>query len=289
MFARFTQRVTIDASASMCRSRPAKVTMEGSLPALFRWQLPRLLVALMFSGLAGIAAAHSDNLVLQGSTAFTTALVDPFAGRVEAQTGLHLDITPNKSSLGLLALLERRAELAMISTSLEQEVEIVRKLDPGLPFQRLRAFEVARSHAAFVVHPENPVRNAKLKDIAKILTGEISNWKQLGGLDLPIRVVAVREGGGALAAVEAVLLGTAHVSAADPIKVQMGTQVVRVVAQERGALGITQLAIVKSSSAVELITDQRIDQVLSLVSLGDPSPNAIAVIEAFRRTAKPGL
>jgi phosphate transport system substrate-binding protein len=263
--------------------------MESSHPALFRSHLPRLLLALMFAGSAGIDAAHSDNLVLQGSTAFTTALVEPFASRVEAQTGLHLDITPNKSSLGLLALLERKAELAMISTSLEREVEIVRKLDPGLPFQRLQVFEVTRSHAAFVVHPDNPVRHAHLKDIAKILTGEISNWKQLGGLDLPIRVVAVRQGGGALASVEAVLLGTAHVSAADPIMVQMGTQVVRVVAQEPGALGITQLAIVKSSSAVEMMTDERIDQVLSLVSLGDPSPNAIAVIEAFRRTAKQGL
>jgi hypothetical protein len=40
---------------------------------------------------------------------------------------------------------------------------------------------------------------------------------------------------------------------------------------------------------VELMTDERIDQVLSLVSLDDPSPNAVAVIEAFRRTAKPGL
>jgi ABC-type phosphate transport system substrate-binding protein len=263
--------------------------METPSPALFRWQLPRLLLALMLAGPAGIDAAHSDNLVLQGSTAFTTALVEPFASRVEAETGLHLDITPNKSSLGLMAVLERKAELAMISTNLGREVEIVRKLDPGLPFEDLQVFEVTRSHAAFVVHPDNPVRHARLADITKILTGEISNWKQLGGLDLPIRVVAVREGGGALASVEAVLLGAAHISAADPIRVQMGTQVVRVVAQEPGALGITQLAIVKSSSAVELITDERIDQVLSLVSLDDPSPNAIAIIEAFRRAARQRL
>jgi hypothetical protein len=61
-----------------------------------------------------------------------------------------------------------------------------------------------------------------------------------------------------------------------------------VVAQEPGALGITQLAIVKSSSAVELITDQQIEQILSLVSLDDPSPGYIRVIEAFRRIAHQG-
>ena len=139
-----------------------------------------------------------------------------------------------------------------------------------------------------VIHPDNPVRTARLRDIGKILTGEISNWKQLGGPDLPIRVVAVREGGGVLATVEARLLGPAHIAAPDAIRVQVGTQIVRVVAQEPGAIGITQLAIVKSSSAVEITTDEPIEQVLSLVSLDDPSPAASATIEAFRRIARQG-
>ncbi len=177
----------------------------------------------------------------------------------------------------------------MISTTLDREVEILRKSDPDLPLQRLKAFEITRTRAALVIHPDNPVRTARLQDVGKILTGEITNWKQLGGPDLQIRVVAVREGGGVLASVEARLLGATHISAPDTIRVQVGTQIVRVVAQEPGALGITQLAIVKSSSAVEMITDERIEQVLSLVSLDDPSPGATATIEAFRRIANKGI
>jgi phosphate transport system substrate-binding protein len=247
-----------------------------------------LLLAVMLAGSAGLGAARSDNLVLQGSTTFATGLAQPLASAVEAQTGHHLEIIPNKSNLGLLALFEHRADLAMISTTLEREVEILRKSDPGLPLQKLKAFEIARTRAALVIHPDNPVRNARLEDVARILTGEISNWKQLGGPDLPIRVVAVREGGGVLASVEARLLGAAHISAPDVIRVQVGTQIVRVVAQEPGALGITQLAIVKSSSAVEMITDHRIEQVLSLVSLDDPSPEVMTTIDAFRGMAKQG-
>ena len=249
----------------------------------------QLVIAVIIIGSAGISAAHSDKLVLQGSTTFATGVAQPFAGAVEARTGQHLEIIPNKSSLGLLALLEHKADLAMISTTLDREVEILRKTDPDLPLQRLKAFEITRTRAALVVHPDNPVRTARLQDVGKILTGEIANWKQLGGPDLPIRVVAVREGGGVLASVEARLLGAAHISAPDTIRVQVGTQIVRVVAQEPGAIGITQLAIVKSSSAVELITEERIEQVLSLVSLGDPSPGATATIEAFRRIANKGI
>lgn len=245
-----------------------------------------LALAVIFAGAAGVCPAHSGELVLQGSTTFATTLVEPYAKAVEAQTGLHLEVIPNKSNLGLLALIEHKADLAMISTTLEREVEILRRSNPDLPFQRLHTFEISKSRAAFATHPSNPVRKARLQDIGKILTGEISNWRQLGGPDLQIRVVAVREGGGVLASVEAKLLGGAHISARDAIRVQVGTQIVRVVAQEPGSLGITQLAIVKSSSAIELATDETIEQVLSLVSLDDPSPTAVTVIEAFRRMAK---
>ena len=246
-----------------------------------------VLLATIAVGAARINTARSDNLVLQGSTTFATS-VGLLAGAVEAQTGHRLEIIPNKSNFGLLALFEHNADLAMISTTLERQVEIMSKSDPGLPFQRLKAFEIARTRAALVVHSGNPVRAARLQDIGKILTGEISNWKQLGGPDLPIRVVAVREGGGAVASVEAKLLGAGHISAPDAIRVQVGTQIVRVVEQEPGAIGITQLAIVKSSSAVEIITDEPIEQILSLVSLDDPSPGATAIIEAFRRFARQG-
>jgi phosphate transport system substrate-binding protein len=262
--------------------------MKNTVVMLLKWGFSRFVLALVLTGSTGIGAARSDNLVLQGSTTFSTGIAQPYASTVEAQTGYHLEIIPNKSNLGLLALFEHKADLAMISTTLEREVEILCKSDPGLPFQRLKAFEIARTRAALVIHPDNPVRSARLQDIAKILTGEISNWKQLGGADLPIRVVAVREGGGVVASVEARLLGTAHISAPGAIRVQVGTQIVRVVAQEPGAIGITQLAIVKSSSAVEMITDEPIEQVLSLVSLDDPLPGATIIIEALRRIAKQG-
>src|ERR1700738_3587715 len=153
------------------------IAMENTFVWLLKLSCNRLLLAVMVVGSTGISAARSDNLVLQGSTTFATRFTQPDDVRaVEAQTGHHREVIPNKSSLGLLALLEHRADLAMISTTLEWEVGILRKSDPGLPFQRLQAFEVTRVHVALVIHPDNPVRNARLQDIAKILTGEIANW-----------------------------------------------------------------------------------------------------------------
>lgn len=60
------------------------------------------------------------------------------------------------------------------------------------------------------------------------------------------------------------------------------------VAQEPGAIGVAQPAIVRSSCAVELVADEPIAQILSLVSLDGPSPVVRAAIEAFRRIAGQG-
>ena len=129
--------------------------MKNAAVALLKNSLSRFVLALLVAGSAGMGTARSDNLVLQGSSTFSTALAQPHANTVQAQTGYHLEIIPNKSDLGLLALFERRADMAMISTTLEREVEILRKSDPALPFQKLKAFEIARTRAALVIHPDN--------------------------------------------------------------------------------------------------------------------------------------
>lgn len=157
----------------------------------------KLLLALLVTGTGSVQLAFSENLVLQGSTTFATGLVQPYGNAIESQTGLHLEVIPNKSNLGLIALFEGKADLAMISTTLEKEVEILRRSNLDLRFDRLRTFEIARTRAALVVHPSNPIRSVRLEDVRKILTGEITSWRQLGGPELTIRVVAVREGGGA--------------------------------------------------------------------------------------------
>ena len=45
---------------------------------------------------------------------------------------------------------------------------------------------VAKDAFVFIVNPKNPVRNLTIKQIQKIYTGEIRNWKEVGGNDATI-------------------------------------------------------------------------------------------------------
>src|SRR5687767_13203241 len=87
-----------------------------------------------------VTSASANPLTLQGSTTFTQRLLVPHQGAIEAASGQKLNIVPNKSSTGLLALFEGRADLAMISSSLESEVALLRQAHPGLAFDRLKSF-----------------------------------------------------------------------------------------------------------------------------------------------------
>jgi ABC-type phosphate transport system substrate-binding protein len=119
----------------------------------------------------------------------------PYQRDIEKLSQQTLIIVPNKSSLGLQALLEGRADLGMISGPLELEKVALRAISPNAPLDRLRAFEVARMPMAFSIHPSNPVRSMTTADMRRILLGEVRNWREVGGHDVPIRLIMVREGG----------------------------------------------------------------------------------------------
>jgi phosphate transport system substrate-binding protein len=149
-----------------------------------------------------VLPARAGEVIVQGSTTVATTLITPNLRAIETASGQRLTVIPNKSNLGLIALFEHRANLAMISTSLANEVALLKNEYPARDFSQLRAVPVGQVRVAFAVNPQNRIRHMSLADIAGVLEGRITSWQQLGGAALPIRVVAVREGGGVLTAVE---------------------------------------------------------------------------------------
>jgi phosphate transport system substrate-binding protein len=53
---------------------------------------------------------------------------------------------------------------------------------------------IAKDGVAIIVHPSNPINDLTITQLQGIYTGEITNWKDIGGEDIEIMVVS-REGG----------------------------------------------------------------------------------------------
>jgi ABC-type phosphate transport system substrate-binding protein len=231
------------------------------------------------------SVARAETLTIQGSSTASNTLLSPNQAMIEALSGQSLKIVGIRSDIGLLRLLARQAEFAVISTSLKQSIASLRVNSPDLPYDRLVSFPVSHVRVAFAVNPHNPVRNVDMRLIRRILSGETTNWSELGGADETIRVAYVQGGGGVTLSVANDLFGGRPFTPANPIRVAFGAQVVKVVEQEPRALGIAQLGLTREHQLPELMTNRVIEQELSLVTLGKPTAAQQAVIHAVRQAA----
>ncbi len=228
--------------------------------------------------------AAADTLVVQGSTTFNRRVMLVHQAAIEVASGQTLKVTPTKSTPGLIALFEGRAQMAMISAPLASEIQELRKVAPAMPSDRLHAFEIMATRIAIGVHPSNPVRKASLADIRRILLGEITNWKELGGPDLPIRV-GLAGGGGIEAVIKSELLDGRPVAAPNVLDASSPDQLVQAMEQSPDMVGFAQLSLVKRRNLPEIVTDRPLQTTLSLVTLDEPTPPVRAVIDAAQKLA----
>ena len=112
--------------------------------------------------MAGAPVARAETLTIQGSSTASTTLLTPNQAVIEALSGQSLKIVGIRSDLGLLRLLARQAEFAVISSSLKQVVASLRANSPDLPYDKLMAFPVSHVRVAFAVNPNNPVRKVDI-------------------------------------------------------------------------------------------------------------------------------
>ena len=93
---------------------------------------------------------------------------------------------PTGSGSGIQAVSEGRCDIGLSSRALKDDEKA----------SGLVETVVALDGIAIVVNPENPVSDLDIDTIAKIYTGEITNWKDIGGNDAEIVLIGREAGSG---------------------------------------------------------------------------------------------
>ncbi len=144
----------------------------------------------LFAALSLAAAAafpsYADTTV---STDGSTSMEKVIGSLGEAFTELHDDISftynPTGSSAGISAVLEGRTDIGLSSRALN-----------GAETENLNETVLALDGIVVIVNPQNSVDNLSTDVIAKLFTGEITNWKQAGGSDGPVVLIGREAGSG---------------------------------------------------------------------------------------------
>jgi phosphate transport system substrate-binding protein len=240
------------------------------------------LAAAMLTVLGG--SGRADPLRIQGSSTFNRQLMEEHRGKIELKSGQMLKVVPNRTALGLQALAEGRADIAMISAPLANELANLQSL-PNVASLDFQVHPITATRVAIGIHQSNKVRSATLDQLTKILRGKLTNWSDLGGADAPIRIVVVGEGGGVTTTLESALLKGEPITASNVLYVRTAVQLAWVVEQDPNTLAFGQLSLLKQRGIPEIKTEQPIEQPLSLVTLGPPTDAMMAVIRATRDLA----
>ena len=110
-----------------------------------------------------------------GSTSMEKVIGYLSEAYMDENKNVKVTYNPTGSGSGIQAVSEGRCDIGLSSRDLKDDEK-----------QNLEETVVAIDGIAIIVNPENTAEDLSVEQIGKIYTGEITNWKEVGGEDKPI-------------------------------------------------------------------------------------------------------
>lgn len=229
------------------------------------------------------AFSHAAELKISGAAATANAIINPNKAVLEKETGLTLNVTVNGDGNGVKDLYAGKVDVAMIAAPLKATEAALNKTTPGSV--SVDGFELATIGSIgikFIVNAANPVKSLTEAQLKDIFAGKITSWKDVGGGDQPILIVAEAPGFGT----RSNIVASFGAEISDKARVMQAlAQVSQVVAQAPNAIGYGNASMI--TNAVTVIPGTEVKQMLGLATKGPASPEAKKLIEAASKLGTP--
>jgi len=196
--------------------------------------------------LAGSGSGQEETITIVGSTSVQPVAEQLATEYMKSHPNVKVTVQGGGSSVGIKSAQDGTANIGTSSKNLKANES-----------EGLTQWQIGLDGIAIVVNNENNLTGLTMDQVKGIFTGEITNWKEVGGPDAEINVVIREEGSGTRDAVQEIVLGkdssgnkVAFVS--DAI-VQSSTEAVQqAVAQDPNAIGFISFASVSDTKALQI-------------------------------------
>ena len=131
-------------------------------------------------------AELSGTVATDGSTSMEKVIGALGEAFMEQNKDVTFTYNPTGSGSGITAVGEGRCDIGLSSRALKDDEKA----------SGLKETVLALDGIAIIVNPANPVSDLDVETIAKIYTGEITNWKEVGGNDAEIVLIGREAGSG---------------------------------------------------------------------------------------------
>jgi len=144
-----------------------------------------LLIALVGAGCLGQNSSE-QTVVVSGSTTVQPLMQAFSENYMETHSSVIISVKGGGSGVGIAELIDGTNDIAMSSREIRSN-EISDANSKGItPTEHIVAFD----GIAIIVHPSNSVDSLTIEQLQKIYSGEIKNWKEVGGADRDITVIS---------------------------------------------------------------------------------------------------
>ena len=181
------------------------------------------------------SAAVTGTVSTDGSTSMEKVIGALGESFMAANEGVEFTYNPTGSGAGITAAQEGRCDIGLSSRALKDEEKA----------GGLKETVLAYDGIAIIVNPENPVNDLTLDQIAKLYTGEITNWKEVGGNDAEVVLIGREAASGTRDGFESIT-GTKDKCQYRQELTSTG-DVITAVSQNPDAIGYASLASIKDS------------------------------------------
>jgi len=137
---------------------------------------------------AAIPTGLAGSLTIAGSTTLLPINQECARLLMDANRDLRISVSGGGSGHGVKAVGAGEIDIGAASRDIKPS-ELVQYPD-------LKPVAIGTDSVAVVVHTSNAVSDLTLEQVARIFSGEITNWKDVGGPDAEIRVITREEGSG---------------------------------------------------------------------------------------------
>lgn len=210
------------------------------------------------------SSGGGDLVTISGSTS-VGPLAEKLAAKYEETEDVKIEINQIGSSAGITNAINDVSQIGMSSRDLKQE-----EIDSGI-----QELVIAYDGIVVVAHPSNPVKDLTMEQVKQIFTGEITNWKEVGGKDMEIVVVSREDGSGSRDAFQEI------------VGYESG-QLIRnaIVASGNGNIKTT---VAMNKHAIGFISFEYIDETVSAMDINGVKAEAGNVLEGKYELSRPFL
>ena len=171
----------------------------------------------------------SGTLSMNGSTSMEKVIKAVNGAFMDKNKGVTVNLNLTGSGTGIQEASEGKCDIGNSSRKLKDDEAT--KLD---------ATVIGLDGIALVVNPTNKLEDITIEDLAKVYSGEITNWKDLGGDDKAIVVIGREDGSGTRDGFESIVMGDKQPQYAQEL--ESTGSVINAVATTDGAIGYASLA-----------------------------------------------